>query len=767
MTQPTDHSATGGKVIDLLDRLPPQQRDVLEKAARAEAQTTAAGIVDATSGTVRLSDEVGDQALPVIEQLDDQRRPGLRALVPASLTNPDVWRHRRDVLAHAAAYHTAKSPVYLWRLVKLSSIGLKSEVSAAYSYLFVTEYGGMIREARQSVKNKDGVYDNTDVANLRAERRTIGKARRRENLTTLSATGVTSYVALVVAIAELWGMALTVPALLPLVGVLAVFGVREIDRSGPVVLFDQPAEAADAPLTDTKLNEALRTAGILREDETIQLTSPVLAADGGVEVRFRAKGVTVSMLRAKSEQIAAALDVSEDWIDVKPISSPGHISFWMTDTDPFAGHRPSPLMELNGPIDAVEDGIPASFDKRGRSAMLKLLELMALIGGASRAGKGLVLRNLVCGAAFDPRVRIRIATGKKPAEHSVYAPVLSTYIHKQGPRLSLLLDLYEKEIDDRSRYLARKGRSTPDQDDLAEMGIELLIIDEAADYLDSNTPNKARNLMAEELTGKLDSIARAGAGVGVYLVIAIQDPKKGMVDTRLLANLLERWALRVADATSANAVLGSGSVGKGMRPQDIAREQAPLGIRKGAEGELLTKAYMIDQNKKGEAARLIGRAANVRAQVGALPGQRSDPIEEALIALTGFSSVQGGLDGLGDPAPAGAPTGPAAENERPGILAEMLAAFRAAGDPERMRTSHLLAGLAELDRDSWSAAALGVAEGDDATYARTGGAELRRAIDAELEGTGRELAARGWTAGGRANGYYLGEVRAAAGIAPE
>ncbi|MDW8803664.1 hypothetical protein P1P68_02290 [Streptomyces scabiei] len=767
MTQPTDHTATGGQVIDLIDRLPPQQRDVLEKSARAEVRNTAAGIVDSTTGTVRLSGEVGDQALPVIEQLDDERRPGLRALVPASLTNPDVWRHRRDVLAHAAAYHTVKSPIYLWRLVRLSSIGLKSEASAAFSYLFVTEYGGMIREARQSVKNKDGIFDNFDVANLRLERRRLGKARRRENLTTLSATGVTSYVALVVAVAELWGMAMTVPALIPLVGALIVCGLREIDRSGPVDLFDQPAEAADAPLTDTRLNDALRTAGILREDEAIQLTSPVLAADGGVEVRFRAKGVTVSMLRAKSEQIAGALDVSEDWIDIQQISSPGHISFWMTDTDPFDGHRPSPLMKLNGPIDAVEDGIPASFDKRGRSVMLKLLELMALIGGASRAGKGLVLRNLVCGAAFDPRVRIRIATGKKPAEHSVYAPVLSTYIHKQGQRLSLILDLYEREIDDRSRYLARKGRSTPDDADLAEMGIELLILDEAADYLDSNTPNKGRNAMAEELTGKLDSIARAGAGVGVYLVLAIQDPKKGMVDTRLLANLLERWALRVADATSANAVLGSGSVGKGMRPQDITREQAPLGVRKGAEGELLTKAYMIDQNKKGEAAQLIARAVTIREQAGALPGQRPDPIEERLIALTGLSSVQGGVDGLGDPAPAGAPTGPAGGDGGPGILAEMLAVFRAANDPERMRTSDLLAGLTELDPDSWSAAALGVTAGDDGAYARTGGAELRRAIDAELEGTGRTLAARGWTAGGRANGYYLREVRTAAGIAPE
>ncbi|GHH26105.1 hypothetical protein [Streptomyces rubradiris] len=766
MTQPTDSADGGGQVIDLMERLPPARRDAMAKAARTETRMTAAGIADASTGTVRLAAETDGRDLPVIEQVHERR--GLRDLLPATLLSPRAWRHRAELVAYAAGYHTRRSPVYAWRIAQLSATGLRYGVSNAAGYLLVTEYGDMIREAKRSVKAKDGVFDNTDIASLRAERRDVGRARRRENLTVLSATGVTSYVAILVAIAELWGMALLAPALLPLVSVLAVLGVRERARRGePLVLFDQAAAAENAPLTDTRLNEALRTAGILREDQTIQLTAPALAADGGVELRFKAKGVTVSKLRAKSEDIAAALDVPEDWIDIQALSSPGHISFWMTDLDPFAGHRPSPLFELTGPIDAVQDGIPASFDKRGRPVMLKLFELMGLIGGASRAGKGLVLRNIICGAAFDPRVRIRVATGKKPAEHSVYAPVLETFIFKQPQRLSLLLDAYEKEIDERSRYLARNGRSVPDEEDLEQMGIELLIVDESADYLDTNTANKAQNLMAEELTGKLDSIARGGAGVGVFVLLAIQDPKKGMVNTRLLANLLERWCLRVADAASANAVLGSGSVGKGLRPQDIKREQAPLGVRKGAEGEMLTKAYMIDQNKKGEAARLIARAVEVRARYGALPGQRPDPIEDALMALTGLTSVRGGIDGLGDPAPAGAAAGPSAGGDRPGILSQMLAVFRAADDPERLRTAELLAGLAQLDPDTWSAAALSVDEDDDAAYVRTGGAEMRRAIDAELEGTGRTLPSRGWTAGGRANGYYLADVRAAAGITPE
>ncbi|NED05573.1 hypothetical protein G3I55_28410, partial [Streptomyces sp. SID6648] len=137
------------------------------------------------------------------------------------------WQHRRAVLTHAAGYHAARSPLYLGRLVKLSSIGLWTELGSAWSYLFVTEYGEMIAEARAQAKAK-GYADHSDVAQLRAERRAIGQARRRENLTVLSATGVTSYVAVVVAVAEVWGMAMAAPALLPVVGVMYACGLREV-----------------------------------------------------------------------------------------------------------------------------------------------------------------------------------------------------------------------------------------------------------------------------------------------------------------------------------------------------------------------------------------------------------------------------------------------------------------------------------------------------------------------------------------------------------
>ncbi|MYX67186.1 hypothetical protein, partial [Streptomyces sp. SID8373] len=155
MTPSTTTSATGGQVLDLTKRLPPEALSRMEEAARNETRSSAAGLADARTGTVKLSSEVEGEPI-VIEQLDDERRRGLKALIPASLTNPDVWRHRGEVLAHAAGYHAAHSPVYVWRIVKLSSIGVWAEASAAWGYLLATDYGADIDEAKREAAKKKG-----------------------------------------------------------------------------------------------------------------------------------------------------------------------------------------------------------------------------------------------------------------------------------------------------------------------------------------------------------------------------------------------------------------------------------------------------------------------------------------------------------------------------------------------------------------------------------------------------------------------------------
>ncbi|MEU2086550.1 hypothetical protein ABZ569_32350 [Streptomyces albus] len=759
MTDSNDPDGAPEPFDNLSDLFPPQDLGPMEAEARQRVLRSSGAAPPVPAPVEGI----------VVEQLSEEpaesapRQPQLRQVIPATFTDPAVWQHRRRVATNAFAYHSVRTPLYAVRAGRAVAVGARVAAGDAWAKLWATEYRDGLHKARRANVSW------THHAELRAERAEIARANRRDTQTVLSATAGTSYVTVLVALAQVAGLVTASAALLPLVAWLYHVGARELRERAeemgtvPFQVLETIRPDEHTPLTDDLINRALRTAGVLKDDQEIRLLQPIRAAEiKGTEALFKLPdGVTISKLHAKHEEIAAALDVEEDWLDIRPAGSPSRVSFWMTDQDPFAEHRPSPLLTHEGALDAVKDGIPASFDKRGQPVPLKLDELMMLIGGASRAGKGLVLRNLVCGAALDPRVRIRIATGKKPAEHSVYAPVLATYLHKHGRRLELLLDLVEKDIEDRSRKLARKGRSTPSDEDLDEMGIELLILDEGADYLDPNTPDEIKKQLAEDLTVRCDAIARAGAGVGVYLVIAIQDPKKGAIDTKLTANLLERWALRVADATAANAVLGSGSVGKGMRPQDIRRSQAPLGIRRGAEGEILTRAYMIDQNEKQEAEKIIARAVELRRQYGTLPGVHRDPIEEKLAELTGLTSVCGGPERLGDPGPAGdSVTEP--EPERENVLDLLYAAFpiTTEGEPvDRVPMATVRSYLAQRDPQMW-----GPLEGEEqSAYEVRVGKLLAAEIEGALEGTGARLIPRQvrMPDGKRPTGFHLREVEEA------
>ncbi|WP_331720887.1 FtsK/SpoIIIE domain-containing protein (plasmid) [Streptomyces sp. NBC_01241] len=747
MTQTTDHSAPSGQVLDLTKRLPPEARDHLEQAARNEARTSAAGLADASTGTVKLSSEVDGEPF-VVEQLDDERRRGLKVLIPASLTNPDVWRHRGEVLAHATGYHAAHSPVYVWRIVKLSSIGLYAELGAAWGYLLATEYGADIDEAKREAKRK-GFADNGDVAQLRAERKQVGKARRRENLTILSATGFTSYTAAVVGIAQVWGLAMAFPALIPVIGVMYACGARELRRRGDdYVVFEPAALDEDAPLTDAQINRALRIAvPAFKEDDEIQLVGLIQRADiNAAQCVFKLPAhVTVSKLIEKREEIAGALQVDENWLDIKQDGHPTRCSFWIATSDPFDKVRRSPLLGQTTPLDLWNDGAPIAYNKRGETRRLTIRDIMLLIGGATRTGKGMALRNLICALALDPRINVRIVDGKPTGEHLVYAPIAATMFGRERNRLDFLLDAYEAEIERREDLLASLGESKMTAKLLKQLSIEILIIDELATYTRKNVPGSAARM------ARLEFLSSVGAGLGVLLVLATQHPEVEVITAGLRGNMTGRWAQRTADADGTNAILGKGATGRGMRAHDIPRDKRGLGwLDMDGIAEELARSFLIDEENAGEASEIIARGVELRRAAGRLPGQWDDPIEAYLVQMTGLSSVAGGPGGRGKP---GRP-GQAAANAT--VLDVLVDAFK--DDADRLPLVDVRAVFAAWNPREWAQAS----DEDDATYEGRFGKALGALIDEQLEGTGVELEPKRWRAGeGRVRGYLLADVEAA------
>ncbi|MGA5643285.1 hypothetical protein ACPCTN_31665 [Streptomyces cinereoruber] len=747
MTQTTDHSAPSGQVLDLTKRLPPEARDHLEQAARDQVRASAAGLADARTGTVKLSSEVDGEPF-VIEQLDDERRRGLKTLIPASLTNPDVWRHRGEVLAHAAGYHAAHSPVYVWRIAKLSSLGLYAELKSAAGYLLVTEYGAMIDEAKRQAK-KQGYADNSDVAQLRAERKQIGKARRRENLTILSATGFTSYTAAVIGIAQVWGLAVAFPALIPVIGVMYACGARELRRRGDeYVVFEPAALDEDAPLTDAQINRALRIAvPSFKEDDEIQLVGLIQRADiNASQCVFKLPAhVTVSKLIEQREGIAGALQVDENWLDIKQDGHPTRCSFWIATSDPFEKVRQSPLLGQTTALDLWNDGAPIAYNKRGETRRLTIRDIMLLIGGATRTGKGMALRNLICALALDPRINVRIVDGKPTGEHLVYAPIAATMFGRERNRLDLLLDAYEAEIERREDLLASLGESKMTAKLLKQLSIEILIIDELATYTRKNVPGAAARL------SRLEFLSSVGAGLGVLLVVATQHPEVEVIPAGLRGNMTGRWAQRTADADGTNAILGKGATGRGMRAHDIPRDKRGLGwLDMDGIAEELARSFLIDEENAGEASEIIAVGVELRRAAGRLPGQWDDPIEAYLVQMTGLTSAAGGPGGRGKP---GRP-GQAAANAT--VLDVLLDTFK--DDTDRVPLADVRTAFAAWNPRQWAQAE----DEDDATYEGRFGKALGALIDEQLEGTGVELEPKRWRAGeGRVRGYLLADVEAA------
>ncbi|MEU2076624.1 hypothetical protein [Streptomyces sp. NPDC013489] len=798
MTDISPESAPGGPgderipddLSSLFADLEPEKRDRLEKSARAAVRGSKAGMADATTGSEHEipmpAEAVGGL---IFEDDDEDQEPGAAAAVPAARPASDgwtwknafpegtfdsgVWAHRKRVFLRSLARHAGHSHVYAWRLSKLSGLGMVAGARDTWHYYTAQEYADMIDEARRKKMKSD------IIAALREERTEFARARRREPLLVGTTTAVLTVIAAATAIADVYGLLAASPAALLTFGILSALGLREHKRRNPeevLHVFTAPASDRSEPLTDETINKALRTAvpGFRDEDE-IKLRGRIRqVAINADEAKFDLPDhLTIEDLEAKLAGIAGALRVDRTWLDIREDGHPGRIAMWMAHADPFADGKVSPLFELldaDMASDVWDIGIPVGYNRRGEVRYLKLRHVMALLGGMSRTGKGMVLRNLICGLAMDPRVNIRLATGRKAGEHQSYARACATFFGRRPERLILLLDAIEQEAQRREEWTEEKGIPKLTKEHLDKFPLEIVIIDEFQQYDDDGIKKRVVDL------------AGYVAALNIVLLISTQDPDANTVPPKYKKNAGAKMATRTASAAQTNAILNDGATGAGLAAHDKKLPKHP-GITildfEGAEGELV-RSFFIEDSEYDGAAPLIDAGVEIRKRLKRAPGQFDDLIEEFLYEQTSETSVAGGPKGTGRPGPR--PTGTAVL-EKTTVLTLMLDAFAKAAAKDskldRLRTTDLLQFLGTVDPDTWGWEAIGVDEPTEdtspedakaafAAYGRKGGKKLAEEIAQVLEGTDRELAAKSWTKGGEAaRGYFLAEVREAAGIAPE
>lgn len=408
-------------------------------------------------------------------------------------------------------------------------------------------------------------------------------------------------------------------------------GVREFNAPPP------PA------LTVEELDQALRNIGEVKPNEQIQILAvPQRDKDGNTTVVFDLPPrTTVAELKKKLPRLAGALGRDASMIDLQKAGTEVRTSFWMTDRDPFEETRPSPLLKAPAQIDAWKDGVPVSWNKRGITIRLAINNQSFVIAGMTRSGKGVGASNLVVGAAFDPRINLRIVAGKNNGEWDPYAKagVASTYFKPSPERLLALLKALLADKDRRERDLGKLGKSKMVGPVIEQIGgIELLVIDELATYTRPGKP------LREEIVEALIELSAVAAGAGILMVLITQYPEVDVLPQALGMNCGAKWAMRVENATQSNAILGAGQASAGRDASKFDPPRPGFGwlVNPFAGVTDLARSFDLDEDERGEITMLLEKAALIRQKHGRLAGQWDDPIERHLLNATGLSSAAGG-----------------------------------------------------------------------------------------------------------------------------
>ncbi|MGW6741663.1 hypothetical protein ACWGDX_13205 [Streptomyces sp. NPDC055025] len=350
---------------------------------------------------------------------------------------------------------------------------------------------------------------------------------------------------------------------------------------------------------------------------------------------------TVTSLRGKAEELAGALGRDTTMIDIRKVAHANQAAVWVSSTDPFETPRRSPLMDQQVAIDAFRDGVPVAWGKRGNPIRLPINNSNFLIAGMTRSGKGVGAANLVVGAAFDPRINLRIVAGKNNGEWdpAAKAGLAATYFKPNPHRLNGLLKALWADKDRRERILGKASKSKMTAATIMELGgIELLVVDEVATYTRSGNELRDENLKL------LTDLSAVAAAAGILIVLITQYPEVDVIPQALAMNCGTRWAMRVDNGTQSNAILGGSASSSGRDASKFDPPRPGLGwmVNPFAGVTGLARSFDLDEDEREEITLLMGRAADIRESAGRLVGQWDDPIEQQLLDATGLSSAAGG-----------------------------------------------------------------------------------------------------------------------------
>jgi S-DNA-T family DNA segregation ATPase FtsK/SpoIIIE len=209
--------------------------------------------------------------------------------------------------------------------------------------------------------------------------------------------------------------------------------------------------------------------------------------------------------------------------------------------------------------------LPLAMREDLRTWHLHLLATHVLVGGATRRGKGSVLWSLVralAGGISSGLVRLWVIDPKGGMEFAMGRPLFARFACKSFEAMADLLDEAVTVMRERQERLAGHVRvHTPTTDD----PLIVVVIDEMA----ALTAYLQDGELRKRIAGSLGLLLSQGAGVGVLVVAALQDPRKVVLPFRDL--FPTRIALGLTEESQVDMVLGDGARDRGALADQMPR----------------------------------------------------------------------------------------------------------------------------------------------------------------------------------------------------
>lgn len=269
------------------------------------------------------------------------------------------------------------------------------------------------------------------------------------------------------------------------------------------------------------------------------------------------------------------------------------------------------------PVPVVPDftALPLARREDLRTWSLHLLATHVLVGGATRRGKGSVLWSLIralAGGVTSGLVRLWVIDPKGGMEFAMGRPLFARFACRSFEAMADLLDEAVTVLRERQTRLAGVVRvHTPTIDD----PLIVVVIDEMA----ALTAYLQDGELRKRIAASLGLLLSQGAGVGVLVVAALQDPRKEVLPFRDL--FPTRIALGLTEESQVDMVLGDGARDRGALADQMPRWARGVGyvILDGTPEPMRVRfSYVTDDDIRTMARAFPAPvdAADILAQVG-------------------------------------------------------------------------------------------------------------------------------------------------------